>query len=118
MKNTIKLTSSQGDNVIMKVKQVASNAAKNNRHLKVVYMGENITTVSKNAFKGCTKLNTVIFQGTAARTKVKPGAFYDIKKKAAFYVPKKNLSYMKKLFRADKKTKAKAFKFYVYAAVG
>ena len=102
----------------LKVTKVASNAAKNCKKLQVVYFGQYITTVSKNAFKGCTKLNTIIFRGTAAKKNVSAAAFHDVKKKAAIYVPPQNMSYFKKLFKADKKTKAKSFRFYKYAAVG
>ena len=104
--------------VSLKVTKVAANAAKNCKKLKVVYFGTNITTVSKNAFKGCTKLNTLVFRGTAAKSKVKPSAFYDIKKKAVIYVPPANLSYLKKAFKADSKTKAKSFVFKKYQPVG
>ena len=117
MKNTLNLTSQNGS-VTMKITKVASNAAKNCKKLKVVYFGENITTVSKKAFYGCSQLNTLIFQGKAAKKKVEPSAFYTIKKKAVFYVPKANLSYFKKVFQKDAKTAKLSFKFKEYKAVG
>ncbi len=117
MKNTVTLSSSAGK-AVLKVTKVASNAAKNCRKLKVVYIGENVSTVEKNAFAGCTNLNTVIFMGTAAKKNVSPAAFYDIKKKAVIYIPPKTLSAVKKAFQANKKIKAKSFRYKKYAAVG
>ena len=117
MKNTVSLSSSAGT-VKMKVKKVASNAAKNCKKLKVVYFGENIVSVDKNAFKGCTALNTLIFEGTKATKYVQPAAFYDIRNKADIYIPKKTLNTLKKQLNANSRIKQKAFRFHLMQAVG
>ncbi len=104
--------------VELNVVKVAAKAAKNCTKLQIAYFGNNVTTVGKYAFKGCKKLKMLIFRSDKIKTKVKASAFYDIKKKATIYAPKASLKAMKKVFKADAKTKAKKFKYQVYTAVG
>ena len=84
------------DGVTYKVTSVAANAFKNNKSLKKVTIGANITTIGKNAFYGCTKLKTVAmsnartigakaFSGCTSLTKVALPAKTTSIGKQAFY---------------------------------
>lgn len=60
-------------NVKCKVASIANNAFKNNKKLKKVVIGKNVSVIGSNAFRGCTKLSSVTL-GAGVVT-IKAGAF-------------------------------------------
>ena len=71
-----------------KVVSVAPKAFYNKSKLKKVYINANITTLGKDCFAKCKKLNSITFKGSKP-PKIGRNAFKNINKKAKFYVPKK-----------------------------
>lgn len=61
-----------------KVTSIADGAFKNNKKIKSVYVGKNITTIGKSAFYGCTSLQKVT--GCTNVKTIKDKAFYGCKK--------------------------------------
>ena len=89
------------DEVTYKVTSIAANAFKNNKKLKKVVIGKNVTKIGKKAFYGCSKLKQITVKTTKLTKKnVGSQAFKGIHKKAAFKVPKKKISSYRKVFRA------------------
>ena len=89
------------DKVTYKVTSIAANAFKNNKKLKKVMIGKNVTKIGKKAFYGCSKLKKITVKTTKLTKKnVGSQAFKGIHKKAAFKVPKKKISSYRKAFRA------------------
>ena len=89
------------DKVTYKVTSIAANAFKNNKKLKKVVIGKNVTMIGKKAFYGCSKLKKITVKTTKLTKKnVGRQAFKGIHKKAAFKVPKKKISSYRKVFRA------------------
>ena len=89
------------DKVTYKVTSIAANAFKNNKKLKKVVIGKNVTKIGKKAFYGCGKLKKITVKTTKLTKKnVGRQAFKGIHKKAAFKVPKKKISSYRKVFRA------------------
>ena len=89
------------DKVTYKVTSIAANAFKNNKKLKKVVIGKNVTKIGKKAFYGCSKLKKITVKTTKLTKKnVGRQAFKGIHKKAAFKVPKKKISSYRKVFRA------------------
>ena len=84
-------------NVTYKVVAIGFKAFANNKKLKTVTIGKNITTIGKNAFAGCKKLKKI----TIKSTKLKSGAIG----KNAFKGTAKNLvvKVYKKQYKAYKK---------------
>lgn len=73
--------------VSCKVTEISASAFKGASSLKSITIGKNVTTIGKNAFQNCKKLNKVTFKGTAVKT-IKPGAFKNTNKKITVNVPK------------------------------
>ena len=71
-----------------KVVSVAPKAFYNKSKLKKVCINANITTLGKDCFAKCKKLNSITFKGSNP-PKIGRNAFKNINKKAKFYVPKK-----------------------------
>ena len=89
------------DKVTYKVTSIAANAFKNNKKLKKVVIGKNVTKIGKKAFYGCSKLKKITVKTTKLTKKnVGSQAFKGTHKKAAFKVPKKKISSYRKVFRA------------------
>lgn len=89
------------NNMTYKVTSIAANAFKNNKKLKKVVIGKNITKIGKKAFYGCSKLKNITVKTTKLTKKnVGSQAFKGIHKKAAFKVPKKKIGSYRKIFRA------------------
>lgn len=83
------------------VTSIGANAFKNNRKLKKLTIGKNITTIGKSAFYGCKSLKSIIIKTTQLTSKrVGSKAFKGIYKKATIKVPKKQLKSYKKLLKA------------------
>ncbi len=99
--------------VTYKVVQISESAFLNYTKLTDVTIGKNITTIQKNAFKGCKKLKKVILKGTKLKT-IQKGAFAKTSSKMSVKVPKglkgkKGGKLLNKLKKAgmNKKTKIK-----------
>ena len=89
------------DKVTYKVTSIAANAFKNNKKLKKVVIGKNVTKIGKKAFYGCSKLKNITVKTTKLTKKnVGSQAFKGIYKKAAFKVSKKKIRSYRKIFRA------------------
>ena len=71
-----------------KVVSVAPKAFYNKSKLKKVCINANITTLGKDCFAKCKKLNSITFKGSKP-PKIGRNAFKNINKKAKFYVPKR-----------------------------
>ena len=71
-----------------KVVSVAPKAFYNKSKLKKVCINANITTLGKDCFAKCKKLNSITFKGSKP-PKIGRNAFKNINKKAKSYVPKK-----------------------------
>lgn len=93
------------DGTTYKVTSVSKNAFKNNKKLKKVTVGKNITKIKANAFYGCKNLKTVTVKSTQIET-VGRNAFKGINPKAKIKVPRSKLAKYKKLFKGkgQKKT--------------
>lgn len=83
---TVPATVKAADGTEYKVTSVAANAFKNNKKLKKVTLGKNVTTVEKNAFSGCSALTSVKLD--AALTTIGAGAFQNCKKLNKVTIPK------------------------------
>lgn len=83
---TVPATVKAADGTEYKVTSVGANAFKNNKKLKKVTLGKNVTTVEKNAFSGCSALTSVKLD--AALTTIGAGAFQNCKKLNKVTIPK------------------------------
>ena len=84
-----------------KVTTIAKNALKGNKKLTKLTIGANVTKIGVNAFKGCSKLKSIIVK-TKKLTKSKVGknAFKGINSKATIKVPKAKVKAYKKIVQA------------------
>ena len=80
-----------------KVTSVSKNAFKNNKKLRKVTIGRNITKINANAFQGCKNLNTITIKSKNINS-IGKNAFKGIKPKARIKVPSSRLSKYKKMF--------------------
>lgn len=85
-------------NETYQVTAIEKNAFKNNKKLKSVTIGKNVTKIGANAFYGCQKLKTVSVKSTKLES-VGKGAFSGIEKSAIIKVPKSKLASYKKLLK-------------------
>ena len=86
------------------VKKCTSKKAKSVTILNKVKIGKKtytVTSIAKNAFKGCKKLKKVTIKATKLKS-IGKNAFKGIYKKATFKVPKKQLKKYKKLIKKKK----------------
>ncbi len=88
------------DGVTYKVTSIAKNAFKNNKKIKRLTIGKNVSKIGSKAFYGCKKLKTITIQTTKLTIK-KTGskAFKGIPSKATIKVPKKKYKAYKKMFK-------------------
>ena len=96
-----------------KVTSIAKNAFKNNKKLKTVTVGKNVSKMGANVFTGCKKLKTITIKSTKLTAKtLSKSTFKGITKATTIKVPKKKLSAYKKLFKSrglSSKIKVKAY---------
>ena len=96
-----------------KVTSIAKSAFKNNKKLKTVTIGKNVSKIGKNVFSGCKKLKTITIKSTKLKAKtLSKSTFKGITKATTVKVPKKKLSAYKKLFKSrglSSKIKVKAY---------
>ncbi len=92
-----------------KVTEVKANALKNNKKVKSVTIGKNVTKIGKNAFLGCKKLKTIKIKSTKLSSKnVGKSAFSKINSKVKVKVPKsKKKAYKKWIYKKGLPKKAK-----------
>lgn len=81
-----------------KVTEIANNALKNNKKVKTVSIGANVTKIGKQAFFKATKLANIVVK-TKKLKSVGKKALYGISKKAEIRVPSSKLAKYKKLFK-------------------
>lgn len=80
-----------------KVISITKNAFKNNKNVQKVIIGNNITKIRANSFKGCKNLKTIIIKSKKIKT-IEKNAFKKIYKKVKIKVPKRKFKSYKKLF--------------------
>lgn len=90
------------------VTSIKAKAFKNQKNLKKVIIGKNITEIGKEAFYGCKKLKTVVFKTNKLKS-VGRNAFAKISTKPKFKVPAKKLKAYKKLIHKSKVTSKSKF---------
>lgn len=83
--------------VTYKVTSISKNAFKNNKKMKKVTVGKNISKINANTFYGCKNLKTITIKSTNLKS-VGKNAFKGINAKAKIKVPKSKLKSYKKLF--------------------
>lgn len=81
-----------------KVVGIAKNAFKNNKKLKKVVIGSQVTKIGANAFSGAKNLKTITIKSKSLKS-VGKNAFKGINKKCKIKVPAKKLNSYKKLLR-------------------
>ncbi|MBQ4530956.1 MAG: leucine-rich repeat protein [Lachnospiraceae bacterium] len=86
------------------VVSVASDAFKDNKKLKSVTIGKNVTVLGNNVFYGCKNLKNITVKSTKLK-KVGSKSLKGIYKKAVIKVPKSKLSKYKKLFKGKGQSK-------------
>ena len=79
-----------------KVVAISKNAFKNDGKLKKITIGKQIKKIEKNAFCGCKKLQTIVFQTTKLKT-VGAKSFRGVPKKAKVKVPQNYKAKYRKL---------------------
>lgn len=85
-------------NETYQVTAIEKNAFKNNKKLKSVTIGKNVTKIGASAFSGCKKLKTVSIKSTKLKS-VGKSAWKGIVKNATIKVPKSKLNAYKKLLQ-------------------
>ncbi len=86
------------EGITYKVTAIANNAFKNNKKIKKLTIGKNVSKIGKKAFYGCKKLKNITIKTTKLTSKkVGAKAFTGIKTKATIKVPKKKYNAYKKL---------------------
>ena len=89
--------------VSYKVKSIAGSAFKNNKYLKTVKIGANVTSIGTEAFSGCTSLSTVSIGSKL--TTIGTKAFYNCKALTKITIPAKVAKIGKSAFQGCKKLK-------------
>lgn len=86
------------DRITYKVTSIAKNAFKNNKKIKAVTIGKNVTTIGANAFYGCSKLKTLKIKSTNLTTKrIGSKAFSKTPKSMKVTIPKKKFKTYKSM---------------------
>lgn len=100
-KSTVSIPSTiKVDGVTYKVTSIANNAFKNNKKIKKLTIGKNVSRIGTKAFYGCKKLKTIAIKTTKLKTKnIGSKAFNGIASKATIKVPKKKYTAYKKLLK-------------------
>lgn len=83
----------------IKVTVIAPSFVKGNRRLLTAKIGENVTTIGKDAFKGCTSLANVFFDTAKLKVSTVENAFSNGKRSVAVYVPAKKAEAYKEVLR-------------------
>ena len=92
------------------VTSIKAGAFKNQKKLKKVIVGKNVTEIGKGAFCGCKRLKTIVIQTNKLKKKsIGKNAFAKISSKPKFRVPKRQLKTYKKLIQKSKVTSKAKF---------
>ncbi len=89
------------DGITYDVTDVSKNAFKNCTKLKKVNVGKNITSIGKNSFYNCKNLKKIVIKSKSI-TSVGKNAFKKINSDAVIKVPKSKYKAYKKLFKKSK----------------
>ncbi len=92
-----------------KVTCIGKNAFKNNKNIKNVIIGSNISSIEKKAFYGCKNLRKVTFK-TKILSSIGSKAFKKTYKKIKFICPKKKLKKYKKMIKKAGASKKAVYK--------
>lgn len=88
------------DGITYKVTSIAKNAFKNNKNIKKLTIGKNVSKIGAKSFFGCKKLKTITIKTTRLTAKkIGANAFKGIKAKATVKVPKKKYKTYKKILK-------------------
>lgn len=99
------------DGKLYKVTAIAKDAFKNNKNLKKVTIGKNVTSIGDRAFYGCKKLKTITVNTKLLKAnKIGKKAFSGIAAKATVKVPKKKFKAYKSMLRKKGVGKKATFK--------
>ncbi len=82
-----------------KITSIAKKAFKNNKKIKSVVIGKNVTKIGSKAFYNCKKLNKVVIKSKKLKKVGKKAFFKKGKEKVKFVVPKNIKKAYKKLFK-------------------
>ena len=86
------------DGVTFKVAEISKNAFRNNKKLRQVTIGKNVTKIGANAFNGDKSLKKITIKSKSLK-KVGKNAFKGIHKNCKIKVPAKKLTAYKKLLK-------------------
>ena len=101
------------DGVEYKVTSIGKKAFRNNKSLKEVVIGKNITKIETKAFYGCKNLRKVTFQTTTLSKKsVGKNAFGKINNKASYLIPSEKLKKYKRWLKKRGAIKQQIFRKY------
>ena len=93
----------KADGVSYKVTEVGANAFKNNKRVKKVVIGANVSKISKKAFNKCPNLRTVVIKSTKLTKKTaSKKCFNKVNKKMVIKVSKKSKKTYAKIFKGLK----------------
>lgn len=92
------------NNTVYKVTSISNKAFKNNKKLKIVVIGKNVTSIGKKAFYGCKNLKKITVKSKNLK-KVGAKALKGINKKATIKVLAKKYKAYKKLFKGKGQVK-------------
>ena len=93
----------KADGVSYKVTEVGANAFKNNKRVKKVVIGANVSKISKKAFNKCPNLRTVVIKSTKLTKKTaSKKCFSKVNKKMVIKVSKKSKKTYAKIFKGLK----------------
>lgn len=96
-------------NQTYKVTSIAAKACMDNKKLKQVLVGKNITKIGGKAFYNCKKLKTIKIKSTQIK-KIGAGAFKNIYKKATLKIPSNKLKSYKILLKGKGLPKSASIK--------
>ena len=101
------------DGVEYKVTSIGKKAFRNNKSLKEVVIGKNITKIETKAFYGCKNLRKVTFQTTTLSKKsVGKNAFGKINNRASYLIPSEKLKKYKRWLKKRGAIKQQIFRKY------
>ena len=101
------------DGVEYKVTSIGKKAFRNNKSLKEVVIGKNITKIETKAFYGCKNLRRVTFKTTTLSKKsVGKNAFGKINNKASYLIPSEKLKKYKRWLKKRGAIKQQIFRKY------
>lgn len=101
------------DGVEYKVTSIGKKAFRNNKSLKEVVIGKNITKIETKAFYGCKNLRRVTFKTTTLSKKsVGKNAFGKINNRASYLIPSEKLKKYKRWLKKRGAIKQQIFRKY------